>query len=61
MAINGLHEINLEKNMAKITFHLKVLGKGDFYLFLSIVNLLLKITLELISILGFLVSLKNYN
>jgi hypothetical protein len=47
--------------MAKITFHLKVLGKGDFYLFLSIVNLLLKITLELISILGFLVSLKNYN
>jgi hypothetical protein len=53
-----MHEMNLGRYLAKITFRSKECGKDDFYLFLSIINPLLE-SLELVHILGFIVFSKN--
>ena len=53
-----MHEMNLRRYMAKITFHSKNCDNDDFYLFLNITNPLLD-SLELMHILGFIVFSKN--
>ena len=53
-----MNKINLGKHILKVIFYLKGYGKSDVYFFLSITNTMPEF-LELVSILGFLISF-NY-